>query len=399
MPSLVLFDDGLNLAPLTDLRASFELRSGAWRTQQRLAAQIGQPVDALLVPATLSVLVSTRHDVPVNRLPGAELHMLINGRWLSVDARLPREPNTALVDDDGTVLAALMDVEHALAFLDGGCELPDDIDVEPTDAPMLLSRPWQIIEHLPALIADDLPRLTGPAVWLPDVARHQVVTGGQGVRLGRGASIGPMVAIDATDGPVVIDEHAQVGAMATLTGPCYIGPHAAIMPHADIRPNTSIGPWCKVGGEINSCIFQAYSNKSHAGFLGHSYVGEWVNLGAGTTTSNLKNTYGEVGVRLTPDEPAEPTGLRLLGSIFGDHVRTAIGTRLLTGSCVHTAAMIALSGHAPRCVEPFAFLTDATDERYVLEKFVLVADRMMQRRGLRVTGELTQQFARLYMAR
>jgi len=397
MDALILFDDARGgLAPLCDLRASFELRTGAVTTCQRLAAQFGTDPAALIVPHELGPLLATRHDCPINRVPEGDLFMVINGRWMSIDAKLPFEPNTALVDDDATVLAALLDREHAQAFIDTGCELPDDVDVEPIDAPALLEHPWQVIERMPALLADDLKSRIQLPGWSPQHVT-QVITGEHGVLVGEGAQLSSHLAFDTTQGPIAIDAHATVGAMSTLAGPCYIGAHSEIIRHADVRANTVIGPWCKVGGEMRESIFQGYSNKSHAGFLGHSYVGEWVNLGAGTTTSNLKNTYGEVSIRMTPDRPPAPTGMRQLGSLIGDHVRTAIGTRLMTGSCIHTGAMIARSGFSPKCVERFTFLTDETDEQYILEKFVLVADRMMQRRGQRVTGELTQQFARLFM--
>jgi UDP-N-acetylglucosamine diphosphorylase/glucosamine-1-phosphate N-acetyltransferase len=397
MDASILFDDARGeLSPLTDMRASFELRTGALTTQQRLTAQYGAGPAAMIVPYELGPLLATRHDCPINRIPDGDLFMLLNGRWLSIDGRLPIEPNTALVDDDTTVLAALLDREHAQAFMDAGCELPDDVDVEPIDAPSLLEHPWQVIDRLPALLADDLAKYLKQPQWSPQDPT-QVVTGDHGVFADPTARIASLVAFDTTDGPIVIDEQADIGAMATLTGPCYIGAHTTIVRHADVRENMVIGPGCKVGGEMRQSIFQGRSNKSHAGFLGHSFVGEWVNLGAGTTTSNLKNTYGEVSIRTDPHRPAHATGMRQLGSLIGDHVRTAIGTRLMTGTCIHLGAMIARSDFAPKSVERFAFLTDEADDRYVLEKFVLVADRMMQRRGVRVTAELTQHFARLYM--
>lgn len=397
MASLVLFDDARSLSPLTDLRASYELRTGALTTWQRIEAQVGRRASAVLVCNNIAPLLACRYDLPINRLPRDEEILLINGRWLRIDSRLPAETNTAIVDDRGSAIAALVDQAHAQAFLDAGCELTDDIDVEPRPGLMLLNDPWDIVRHCEQLIDFDLAGACRQQHWPPDAALGQIVIGCHPVTCGKAVRISPHVVLDATLGPIVIDDHAIIGPMVCITGPSYIGPHTEISAHAHIRTHTSIGPGCKVGGEIKSTIIEGHSNKAHYGYLGNSYVGEWVNLGAGTTTSNLKNTHGDVRMQIDPQGTPQPTALRMLGSIIGDHVRTAIGSRLLTGSCVHTAAMIAISSFCPKCVEPFAFLTDQGQERYQLERFVLAADRMMQRRNARVTAELAQRLAQLYV--
>src|SRR3954462_4173874 len=137
-----------------------------------------------------------------------------------------------------------------------------------------------------------------------------------------------------------------IGANSVLKGPCYVGPHSQVKPLTVVHAGTSIGPMCKVAGEINNSIITAYTNKSHEGYLGDSYLGEWVNLGAGTTTSNLKNTYGPVRLRMGKTTEVE-TGRRHLGSLIGDHAKTAIGTRLMTGSYVGYCTMLASSTLPP----------------------------------------------------
>jgi hypothetical protein len=121
------------------------------------------------------------------------------------------------------------------------------------------------------------------------------------------------------------------------------------------------------------------SNKAHDGYLGDSYVGKWVNLGAGTTTSNLKNTYGEVDMLIAGQ--TIPTGRRMLGSIIGDHTKTAIGTRLTTGSYVGYNCMLARAGLTPKNVPSFTFLTDKGAEKFDLDKAMEVASRMLARRN------------------
>ena len=144
-----------------------------------------------------------------------------------------------------------------------------------------------------------------------------------------------------------------------------------------------IGPHCRVGGEIGGTIFQSYSNKSHDGHLGDSFVGEWVNIGAGSDNSNLLNTYGEVIVRLEPDGGLVRTGRQFWGSILGDHVKLAIGTRLMTGTTVGTGAMIAQSRPPSSLVGRFSWLVDSADgaKTFRFDKFMDTARAMMSRRG------------------
>jgi UDP-N-acetylglucosamine diphosphorylase/glucosamine-1-phosphate N-acetyltransferase len=153
------------------------------------------------------------------------------------------------------------------------------------------------------------------------------------LRVGPGVAIGPFVVLDARDGPIVLDEDARVGPHATLRGPLYAGPGSAIL-GGDVGGGTSIGRGCKVRGEVEQSVFQGFDNKAHDGFVGHSAIGAWVNLGAGTLTSDLKNTYGPV--RVEGPEGRTETGLLKVGAFLGDHVKTGIGTLLTTGARIGT---------------------------------------------------------------
>src|SRR5207248_4742174 len=126
----------------------------------------------------------------------------------------------------------------------------------------------------------------------------------------------PLIGADTTRGPVVIDRHAVITAFSRLEGPCYIGPHTHIL-GATIRAGTTLGPHCRIGGEVEASIIQGYTNKYHDGFLGHSYVGSWVNLGAGTHNSDLRNDYGPVTVTVAGRRV--DTGRTKIGCYLGDH--------------------------------------------------------------------------------
>jgi len=198
--------------------------------------------------------------------------------------------------------------------------------------------------------------------------------------VGKGAKLFPGCVLDASKGPIVLDDGVSIGANAVLQGPCYIGKYATIHPLALIRPGTTIGMMCKIGGEVSNAIISPYTNKAHEGFVGDSFLGSWVNLGAGTTTSNLKNTYGEITMRIGSRE--FKTGRRMLGSIIGDHTKTAIGTRLNTGSYVGYCCLIAGNGLTSNFMPSFSFFTPDGLEKYDLKKAAEVANRVMERREL-----------------
>ena len=205
------------------------------------------------------------------------------------------------------------------------------------------------------------------------------------VWLGRNVHLAPGVVIDAGKGPVVLADDVTVGANAVLTGPCSVGHHTAVTPLASIRGGTSIGPMCKIGGEVANSVFLGHSNKAHDGFVGDSYVGQWANLGAGTTTSNLKNTYGEVTLCVAGE--TVPTGRRFLGSLIGDHAKTAVGTRLMAGTYVGFGSSVAVTGPAPKTVPSFTFLTDAGAAPYRLDKAAEVMTQVFARRGRSWTAD------------
>ena len=193
----------------------------------------------------------------------------------------------------------------------------------------------------------------------------------------------------------MVDSRALIGAMSVLEGPCYIGPHSQVSCHAHIRPYTVIGPVCKAAGEISHSIIHGHTNKGHHGYLGHSLVGEWVNLGAATNVSNLKNTYSPVRMQLAADTAPEDTGRQYQGPLIGDYTRTAIGTRLLTGTCVGTGTMIARSGYPPGFIDRFSFITDASTQHYDIDKFIVTAKKMMARRDCRMSESLENRLRSL----
>lgn len=366
---LILFDDGKGeLSPLTDLRPAFDVRTGAWTALERWA-DIGMTPACLLVPGNRADLARDLHPkVPVNDTPPKDA-VLVNGRWPlaaeQAEAIADLEPSQALVQE-GTLLAARVD--------DGGGDPLDTSSYKTSEhEAMLIERCWHVRTHRDACIAYDLSRMA-PA---------------KGVVVREGANVAESAVLDASNGAIVIDKNARVGHQAVILGPAYIGPGSTVIEHATIRPNTAIGPVCKVGGEITGVIFQGYTNKAHEGFLGDSYIGKWVNLGAGTTNSNLLNTYGPVVV------DRQRTGETFMGCVLGDHVRTAIGTRIMTGAVVGTGTMWAASKPVAGRTGPMRWVTDAGEKPYRPEKFLEVAIAAMARRDARPTPAEQARFVEL----
>jgi UDP-N-acetylglucosamine diphosphorylase/glucosamine-1-phosphate N-acetyltransferase len=191
-------------------------------------------------------------------------------------------------------------------------------------------------------------------------------------------TVGKNVVFDTSGGPIVIDSDVKIEHGVTIYGPCYIGKKTKIKTNAIIEPDCSFGPVCKIGGEVENSIVQGYSNKQHAGFLGHSYLGEWVNLGANTDNSDLKNTYGDISIKLRGEEV--DTGKMFVGSMIGDHTKTAINTQLNTGTVIGIHCMIATEGFPPTDIRSYNWTGSKKNIIYKLKKAIGTADTVMARR-------------------
>jgi len=236
---------------------------------------------------------------------------------------------------------------------------------------------WDLINWNEESLVEDFVAMHDLPSARPAGAYHMVHE--ESIWIAPDVRIEPGAVLDASKGAIMLDAGCSIGANSVLKGPCYVGPHSQVKPLCVVQPGTTIGAVCRVAGEINNSILAAYTNKAHEGYVGDSYIGEWVNLGAGTTTSNLKNTYGPIKVRMGANEVE--TGRRKLGALIGDHSKTAIGTRLMTGTYVGYSSMIATSALPPTFVPSFSFITDKGRERYRPDKAVEVMKAAYARRN------------------
>jgi UDP-N-acetylglucosamine diphosphorylase/glucosamine-1-phosphate N-acetyltransferase len=393
----VFFDDARGiLGPLTSLRASFEIRTGAFTSAQRLVSSLGLEPIAVYAPTGIAGIVSQRWSVPVNAMPESlpgEPVLVINGRCpLPLDVLRDIEPGQAAVEEgSGDLICARLNAAEVVELLAGQDPTREKITVHDR---VLLARPWDVIAHRNRTIEHDLHVLGAGPTREPTGAVF--ILGEHPVRVDPSARVAPGVTLDATDGPVVIERHATLKSGAVIVGPAVIGPSCVITENGIVRANSAIGPVCKVGGEVGGVIFQGYANKAHEGYLGDSFVGEWVNLGAGTVSSNLLNTYSEISAVAGPGLARERTELQFFGCILGDHTKTAIATRIMTGAVVGTGVMWAATPPMTGCVPAFAWVTDSGQRLTRLGKFLEVATTVMARRDIEPSDAYLQQLEALH---
>lgn len=252
---------------------------------------------------------------------------------------------------------------------------------------------WDALTHNARTITNDtrffpassLPR--DPGVF---IVNDDAVFAQPGVR------IGACTVIDASDGPVILGENVRIMPHSTILGPCYIGDNSVIKVGAKIYGETSIGEWCKVGGEVENSVIHAYANKQHDGFLGHSYLGEWVNLGADTNTSDLKNNYGSIRVRLGAEE--RDSGRMFLGLLCGDHTKSGINTMFNTGTVTGVSANIFGGDFPPKFIPSFSWGGGVDAPLFALDKAIALARTVMQRRKRTLLPE-EEELLRLEFAR
>jgi glucose-1-phosphate thymidylyltransferase len=381
--SVILFEDELvaQLSPVAIGSPAFCTSCGSYRLLD-LIVRLDEAWEAIVRPHLREVLAA---DFP--HLAGAagtaeDPVMLVNARLVpkvSVLKRLReffRRGRPAVVRLGESVAAAILppgvkppgwdtDMRRIVECFAG---LPHE------DAAMelpLFEYPHDVIRHHMAALPENLEdRLT---LW-----HYQEIA--DGVFAGPGATLGQYVVTDSGGGPILLDENARVGPYTYLSGPTYIGAGTRIIEHSALKDNVALGHTCKVGGEVEASAIEPYTNKQHHGFLGHSYLGSWINLGAGTSNSDLKNTYGTVSMEY--DGRKVDTEMQFVGCIMGDYAKTAVNTSIFTGKTIGACSMVYgfVTTNVPSFVNyarSFGQITEVPDE-------VIIASqaRMFKRRNV-----------------
>jgi|APMI01.1.fsa_nt_gi UDP-N-acetylglucosamine diphosphorylase/glucosamine-1-phosphate N-acetyltransferase len=395
MPHVILYDDAVarRFEPFATTRPTCELRAGALLVRERWAHVLGMPAAGFVSaphldgfaefdapPAVTGELAAGTWLVNARALPMLDAHpatasaILIGGRVAA--ARLSEPVPASQLASDAFSLEEVVPASGMLINADG----------------LWLDEVWDLLAHLTPLLVRDIPvlaRAIGAAALTAASGAH--IVGEHPVWVEDGAIVEPMTFFDTHSGPVLLRRRAQVQAFTRVIGPVYVGADTTIT--TDRIAASSIGEQCRVHGEMSASILIGYANKGHDGFVGHSVLGRWVNLGAGTITSNLKNTYGSVSL-WTPDGVRE-SGQQFLGTLFGDHAKTGIGMRLTTG-CVLGAGSNVFDRMPPKAVAPFSWGSGAPYDVFSADKFVATARRMMARRSVALSAESASWWERVH---
>ncbi|MGH7513676.1 MAG: putative sugar nucleotidyl transferase [Gemmatimonadales bacterium] len=378
-------DPGGAWAPFAGVRPIAELRAGVWRVRERWEAACESDATAIL---GRHVEHFHEGDEPPVRPPvPVEGPAVVGASWFAPTGdRIPglasAGPARRLRHGDRTVGWIVPAGER----WEGPHERGEAQEVDG----LLLRGAFDLITALERFLAEDCADLkAAPATGVPE---GSLVLGDASEVVIMGAAVEPGVVFDVRHGAVVLEPGVEVRHGTRLEGPVFVGARSKVL-GGFIRAS-AFGPECRVHGEVAGSVFLGYANKSHDGFVGHSVVGHWVNLGALTTTSNLKNTYGPVRLEVAGERIE--TGRQNLGTLFGDHAKTAIGTMLATGTVVSAGANLFGAPTPPKYVPPFAWGGEG-EERLTSEGFLRVAERVMTRRNVSLTPERRRSLERTFV--
>jgi UDP-N-acetylglucosamine diphosphorylase/glucosamine-1-phosphate N-acetyltransferase len=382
---MVLFEDHLlsDMNPITLTRPAFAVTC-ACANLYDIAARAGGGPPAWVVRGYLAEVAARRFPAsPLGDGPKLFLNASIvpDMRYAATFAELARAARPFVATAGGRVSAA---------FLPAGTALPQPLRPENV-TPWLLELKLPLHEEELFHTFDhqfEVVKFLEPL--FPSNLQHRLQAGGYrqvkpGVFAAEEATIADSAVFHTGSGPVVLEKGVEIRDFAYFEGPVYVGARSRVIERASLKENVCVGETCKIGGEVEASIIESYTNKQHHGFLGHSYVGSWVNLGAGTSNSDLKNTYGEV--RLEFPHRRVDTGMQFLGCVIGDYAKSAINTSIFTGKIVGVSSM--LYGFIGSNVPSFCNYARAFGQitECPVDQAILIQKRMFERRGITQSPE------------
>lgn len=387
---IIIFEDEdfRNLLPIAHTRPVFDIRCGVdTLADKAIQAYPGAQAGFRARPELAKLIKQQKGTDRVNaRFEGRAL--LLNGRVLwdeSLAERVPAEGPERIYTQNGTIVAARLDYESlgkvnwSKMKLNGQFNAIPKEEIEADE----IHYSWDAIYKNRGELVKDFKRRGCNGAKEGKVYNGAFLVDPANITIAAGAKIKPCAVIDAEDGPVFIDEGAEIMPHTFIQGPCYIGKNSIVKPGAKIYHGATIGDVCKIGGEVEESIFHSHSNKQHDGFIGHSYIGMWVNIGADTNNSDLKNNYGEVKCFVN-GEPVL-TGHQFMGLTMGDHSKSGINTMFNTGTVIGVCCNLFGPGFLPKYIPSFSWGGQHRLVEYRLDKCVEVARRVMKRRNVELT--------------
>jgi len=401
--TLCIFEDDnyTNLLPLVYTRPVYDLKCGLTTLRDKIQAFYpGTELTIHCRKELVDVLEEENPGTPINQKTGTSC-LFINGRILADNGfaeQIPVDGEDTIYIHDGNLVAVRISGENLK-------EVPTDLD-RPLVRKMFPDLPvkevdvvwiryfWDLVHHNAEQIKKDFTRLFEKGKINGTIHQGVHLINKSHIRIGEGSVIKPGAVLDAEKGPVIIGKNTTIMPNAVITGPAFIGDNSLIKIGAKIYGGTSIGEVCKIGGEVEETIIHGYSNKQHDGYLGHSYLGSWINIGADTNNSDLKNNYRNV--QFYVNEKMVDTGSQFVGLVMGDHSKTGINTMFNTGTYVGYACNIYGAGFPPKYIPSFSWGGKDKLMTHQPKKALAVAKTVAARRDIRFTPAFEKLFIHIF---
>jgi len=397
----VIFDDAFrsNFFPITLTRSTGDLRIGILKLRQRILNYFSVLETNIIISSTLEEIYKERHiNWNVNTLTNEET-IFINSRIkineTFKNAIMTLKTNECLVNED-TILAAKCIPASKNNSSENINELFGNLKI--INEPKLEC--WEFLWDLLKANSEYITRDFNDVFYDKDnyfeTELGTTVINPYNVWIGDGVTLKHGVIIDATDGPVILDENSTIMSNTVVIGPVYIGKGSTIKIGAKIYKGTSIGPVCKVGGEVEETIFQGYSNKQYDGYLGHSYLGEWVDLGANTNNCALNNNYKTASVYFYPQADFIDTQNKFIGTFIGDHSKTGVNSTINAGTVIGIGCDLDGSELINKNIPSFKYVTGLKAGDYLLDKFIEIAELVKKRGDLTFSGSEKELYSMIH---
>ena len=384
-------DETSNMSPLSSNRATFDIRIGSETFLDRIKRIFPDDSISLFVRDELERVTKEKHsDLNVNPKEVDEgIWLLGNVIWNKSDFKVFPNLET-LFYNDNNLIGAFLTKTSGKDWLKSRkliSKTENQAELKSNYCPYL----WNILSNIQNTLLYEFDDYKNN-YKLSDYSGVELINP-ENIYIGKNVKIQPTTLINAENGPIIIDSGVNIYGQTYLEGPLYIGKNCLVKPLTQIE-NSAFGPMCKLGGEIDTVIIQGYSNKVHEGHLGDSFLGEWVNLGSGTQNSNLKNNYSSVNLELN-NKTVETNKIHI-GTFIGDHTKTAIGTKLNSGSVIGLGSMIATYDFPPKLINPFTWYINGEKRKVILDKFLKTTYHSMARRDKVLTELEIDLLKKLY---
>jgi len=413
---LCIFEDhiAVDLTPYQLSRPCYTIPSGFYNLIERVQLFVPHaPLTLMCRPQHELLLKKRCPKVPVNQLNKSLPTFYLNGRCnahphhlLSLLDNINPNKNTLFIHGQSVIgLYCQDDFNETVFQLLLECPSFDDIVkvarqqclVEDKKQLNLVAHWWDYLDQLPTNLGIDFDLFSKQSLLEGDISSFTTLINDQQMYIDQLSTVREYVSLDASDGPIVIMDGVTIQPFVRIKGPCYIGAHSTIHSHADIS-DSYIGHDCKIGGEVKRCLIQSFTNKGHHGFIGDSMIGEWVNLGAGTTVSNLKLSYGAISSHDNRTQRKQNSERQFLGAIFGDYIRTGIQSLFECGSVISSGCSLHGADAHATFIPPFTWGASNAYSHQDIPAFTESLRRMMARRNISMSEDEDLLFKRLFDA-